>query len=120
MINTTQTGQQGEEQAARFLEKKGYQILARNFSTPQGELDIIAYYQKTLIFVEVKTRAYKAFGGPLAAVTPAKQKRLALAAAQYIKIKSPKFDRIRFDVICILPGQVQHLENAFLPVRTNL
>ena len=119
-MNTKQTGQQGEEQAAQFLVKKGYKILARNFSTPQGELDIIACYQKTLVFVEVKARAYEAFGGPLAAVTLAKQKRLALAAQQYIKMKSPKFDRIRFDVICILPGKAEHLENAFLPARTNL
>ena len=119
-MNTKQTGQQGEEQAAHFLEKKGYKILARNFSTPQGELDLIAADKKTLVFVEVKARAYEAFGGPLAAVTPAKQKRLSLAAQQYIKIKSPKFDSIRFDVICILPGKVEHLENAFIPGRTNL
>ena len=119
-MNTKQTGQQGEEQAARFLEQKGYRILARNFSTPQGELDVVAVKENTLVFAEVKTRAYEAFGGPLAAVTPAKQKRLALAAQQYIKMKSPKFDRIRFDVICILPGKLEHLENAFSPSRTNL
>lgn len=119
-MNTKTIGQQGEEQAARFLEQKGYQILARNFSVPQGELDLVAFHKKTLVFVEVKTRAYEAFGGPLAAVTPTKQKRLTLAAQQYIKIKSPKFDSIRFDVVCILPGQVEHIENAFLPARTNL
>jgi len=119
-MNTKQTGQQGEEQAARFLENKGYTILARNFSMPQGELDLVAVHGSTLVFVEVKARAYEAFGGPLAAVTPAKQKRLALAAQQYIKMKSPKFDSIRFDVICILPGKLEHLENAFWPSRTNL
>ena len=119
MITKT-IGQQGEDQATHFLEKKGYKILARNFSTRQGELDIIAQQNKTLVFVEVKARAYEAFGGPLAAVTPAKQKRLVLAAQQYLKIKSPKFDSIRFDVICILPGSVEHIENAFTPARTNL
>ena len=119
-MNTKQTGRQGEEQAARFLEQKGYKILARNFSTPQGELDLVTAYGETLVFVEVKARAYAAFGGPLAAVTPAKQKRLALAAQQYIKMKSPKFDSIRFDVICILPEKLEHLENAFQPDRTNL
>ena len=119
-MNTKHTGQQGEEQAARFLESKGYKILARNFSTPTGELDLVAAQGKTLVFAEVKARAYAAFGGPLAAVTSAKQKRLALAAQQYIKMESPKFDRIRFDVICILPGKLEHIENAFLPSRTNL
>ena len=119
-MNTKQTGQQGEEQAARFLEKKGYKILARNFFTPRGELDIVAADKKNLVFIEVKARAYEAFGGPLAAVTPAKQKRLVLAAQQYLKIKSPKFDSIRFDIICILPGRLEHIENAFTPERTIL
>ena len=116
-MNTKQTGQQGEEDAARLLQCKGSKILARNFYTPQGELDIIAQQKAMLVFVEVKTRAYEAFGGPLAAVTPAKQKRISLAAQQYIKIKSPKFDSIRFDVICILPGRAEHIENAFTPQR---
>lgn len=119
-MNTKQTGQHGEELAAQLLEKKGYQILARNFSTPQGELDLVACDHTTLVFVEVKTRSYEAFGGPLAAVTPAKQRRIARTATEYIKINSPKFDSIRFDVICILPGQTEHIENAFIPSRTTL
>lgn len=119
-MNTKAIGQQGEEQAARFLEQQGYTVLARNFTTSQGELDLVVSNKKTLVFVEVKARAYEAFGGPLAAVTPAKQKRLALAAQQFIKIKSPKFDSIRFDVICILPDKLEHIENAFVPGRTNL
>ncbi len=119
-MNTKQTGQAGEEQAALFLQQKGYQIVARNFRIPQGELDLVATTHKTLVFVEVKTRSYEAFGGPLAAVTPAKQKRLLLAALEYIKMKSPKFDSIRFDVVCVLPNGIEHIENAFTPSRTNL
>lgn len=119
-MTTRQAGQCGEEQAAQFLARQGYKILDRNFSTAQGELDIIAQDQCTLVFIEVKMRASQAFGGPLLAVTPAKQKRMALAAMQYLKAKSPKFDSIRFDVICILPTSLEHIKNAFQPARTTI
>ena len=119
-MTTRQAGQTGEEQAVKFLAQRGYQILARNFSTSQGELDIVAQDKNTLVFVEVKTRASMAFGGPLLAVTPAKQKRLTLTAMQYIKAKCPKFDSIRFDVVCVLPDKIEHVPNAFVPHRHTL
>ena len=119
-MNTRQTGQAGEDQAALFLIKHGYKILARNFNTPQGELDLVVRQGNALVCVEVKSRASMAFGGPLLAVTPAKQKRLALAATQYIKANSPKFDSIRFDVVCILPDRIEHVQNAFQPNRNTL
>ncbi|MBO7191553.1 MAG: YraN family protein [Elusimicrobiaceae bacterium] len=119
-MTTRQTGQAGEAQAAAFLEAKGYQIVARNFLVPGGELDLVAYDKKTLVFVEVKKRASTAFGGPVAAVTRTKQKRVALAALQFLKAKSPKFDSIRFDVICVLPQGIEHILNAFSPERTTM
>lgn len=119
-MNTRQTGNEGEEQATRFLRSQGYQILARNFRAAGGELDIVARHKNTLIFVEVKTRASTDFGGPAAAVTHTKQRRIIHAAMQYLKAKSPKFDSIRFDVICILPDTIEHIPNAFIPARTTL
>lgn len=119
-MTTRQTGNAGEERAARFLQQLGYRILARNFAAAGGELDIVAQDRKTLVFVEVKTRSSRAFGGPLAAVTPAKQKRLLLAAVQYLKANPAKFDSIRFDVVGVLPEEVEHIPNAFTPGRTTL
>lgn len=119
-MNTSRAGNLGEEQAARFLQAKGWRILERNFSAPGGEIDIIAQDKKTLVFAEIKTRSYHAYGGPLAAVTPAKQKRIALTAAAYIKAKGLKFDSIRFDVLCVLPQGIEHIPNAFTPPRTTL
>ncbi len=119
-MTTRQIGQAGEDQAAAFLQAKGYKIIARNFLVPGGELDLVAYDKKTLVFVEVKKRASNAFGGPVAAVTHTKQKRVARAAAQFLKAKSPKFDSIRFDVICVLPQGIEHISNAFVPQRTTL
>ncbi len=110
----------GEERAAQFLKSKGYRLLERNFSAPYGEIDIIAQDKKTLVFVEVKTRAYTAFGGPLMAVTPAKQRKIALTAQAYLKAKGLKFDSIRFDVVCVLPEKIEQIENAFIPARTTI
>ncbi len=114
-------GAAGEAQAAEYLTKKGYQILARNYQATGGELDLVARLKKTLVFVEVKQRSYSAFGGPIAAVTKAKQLRLDKAAVQFIKTH-PDIDYgdIRFDVICILPEGIEHIENAFCPLRMTL
>ena len=120
MTTRKQTGNRGEEQATLFLQKQGYKILARNFSTVVGELDIVAQQKNTLVFVEVKKRSSTAFGGPIAAVTCAKQQRIVRAAIQYIKATAPKFDSIRFDVIGILPDSLEHIPNAFTPTRMTL
>ncbi len=116
-----QQGTSGETQAAVYLAQQGYQILARNYRGVGGEIDLVAHLSKTLVFVEVKQRSYEAFGGPLAAVTKAKQLRISKAAIQFIKTH-PKvtYDEIRFDVICILNGEITHLKNAFFPPRTTL
>ncbi len=118
-MNTTNKGLAAETQAATYLQTKGYTLLARNFRAPHGEIDLIMRRQKMLVFVEVKQRASLAFGGPVAAVTPAKQKRIAGAAAYFIK-QHPHvmYDEIRFDIISMLPGQIEHIENAFIPPRT--
>ena len=119
-MTTTALGKAGEDRAARFLQSAGYRILARNFSHRGGEIDLIAATKDTLVFAEVKTRSYEAFGGPLAAVTPAKQRRIAQTAAAYIQENGLKFDSIRFDVLCVLPDRIEHIPNAFFPPRTTL
>ncbi len=119
-MTSTSAGRAGEERAVHFLQKTGYRILMRNFARRGGEIDIIASLGKTLVFAEVKTRSYEAFGGPLGAVTPAKQKRIAQTAAIYIQENGLKFDSIRFDVLCVLPERIEHIPNAFTPARTTL
>lgn len=116
-MNTSQSGALGEQAAADYLTQKGYRILARNYRRPCGELDIVALDGRTLVFAEVKKRRSAAFGGPAAAVTPAKQAKLARTAQYFIKENTPKFDSIRFDVLCLLPGQITHLPHAFVPRR---
>lgn len=57
-------GQEAEKRAADFLEKKGYEILARNYRFLKAEIDLIAHYQNTLVIVEVKARSSSFFGAP--------------------------------------------------------
>lgn len=119
-MNTSLSGASGEDAACEFLQKRGYKILARNFRKPCGEIDIVAMDGTTLAFIEVKKRASGAFGGPLAAVTPSKRRKIALTAQLYVKENSPKFDSIRFDALCLLGGEIMHVTNAFSPRRGTL
>ena len=83
MQNQRQTlGKWGEAAAAKFLERHGFKVLARNFHTTRGEIDIVAQKAGDFYFVEVKTRR----AGPLAtdlAITPQKRRRFASAVATY-------------------------------------
>lgn len=119
-MNTTQTGSLAEDRAVSFLKQKGHRILARNYRRNCGEIDIISYDGKTLVFTEVKKRNSTAFGGPLGAITKSKQTKIVQTAELYIKENAPKFDTIRFDAVCLLDEQITHLPNAFLPKRGTL
>ena len=78
------TGVQGEEVACRYLIKKGYRILDRNYRSDHYELDIVASKGTIIVFCEVKTSRTDKFGSPITWVTPMKIKRISLAAREYI------------------------------------
>src|SRR2546428_6795733 len=80
MTGRSVLGEEGERAAARFLEARGYRILERNYRTRRGEIDLIAEDGRMLVFVEVKVRLDDRFGGPAAAITRAKQARIARLA----------------------------------------
>lgn len=75
----------GEKCAANYLQKKGYKILARNFRSRWGELDIIAEKNKKIFFFEVKTRRSLRAGLPEESVTPWKIKHLQKAAFIFLQ-----------------------------------
>jgi len=110
-------GAWGEEQAATFLRKLGMKIIARNYRTPVGEIDIIARWRKNLVFVEVKTRRGVAFGTPQEAVGPRKQQQIIRTAQWYLGQGSPGGLQPRFDVVAILCAgdevRITHLPDAF-------
>lgn len=111
-------GKKGEELAALFLEKLGYQIIAVNWHEKKFEIDIIAQDQNQLVFVEVKTRATDYFGSPVEAVTPAKQKHLVEGANYYLETNEIDLD-CRFDVVSIIKNNIEQkvelIKDAFYP-----
>jgi putative endonuclease len=112
-------GSGGERAAADFLRERGYLVLERNFRCRGGEIDLIALDGGVLVFVEVKIRRTLARGAPIEAVTPVKQARVRRAAQEYLTFCGRVFNRIRFDVICVMktPKQtdITHLKAAFAP-----
>lgn len=113
-------GERGEEAAARYLERRGYNILARNWICPYGEADIVAQDkdEDALVFVEVKTRSNLDFGFPEEAVTPEKRSRYERIACSFLK-EYPGADlTVRFDVIGLMVvdehrALIKHHVNAF-------
>ncbi len=119
-LSTHQKGKWGEERAAFFLRLKGYRILEKNYRVPSGEIDLIAWKNGTLVFVEVKARKGRAQGTPLEAVSPHKVHRLSAAAALYLAQRPCLPAACRFDVVTLGPeknwaglGKLRHFENAF-------
>ncbi|HWR59904.1 MAG TPA: YraN family protein [Thermodesulfovibrionales bacterium] len=110
-------GVEGEDLAADFLKGKGYRIIARNYKTPIGEIDIIARDRGTLVFAEVKTRAVGSFGHPFESVTPRKREKLRKLALYYLKNVCKKEVPSRFDVLSIRAGssedEIEHIVDAF-------
>ena len=113
-------GRVGENQACKFLKKKKYKILEKNFACTFGEVDIIAQDKETIVFVEVKTRSDERFGEPMEAVNDTKQRRIILSAKYYLqKCGINENDiSVRFDVIEIKNDNgnltINHIENAFI------
>ena len=95
-------GKAGEELAADFLKKQGYKILARNYKTRLGEIDIVAKHKDTLCFIEVKTRRSVKFGLPQEAVSWRKQGQISKAALIFLKEKNLLDKKARFDIVSVL------------------
>ena len=90
-------------------------ILDKNVRIAHDEIDLIARDKKTLVFVEVKTRANELYGRPVDAVDRAKRNKLSRAAIRFIKKKKLRPPYIRFDVVevCGNPPEIRHLKNVF-------
>lgn len=117
MVKHSKIGIKGEQLAAEFLLNKGYKILHKNWRSGQKEVDLIAKYKDTIVFVEVKTRSKQTLQFPEESVSRVKQNNLRLAAMAYAD-KSEHNINIRFDIIAILMQQehakeIIHFEEAF-------
>jgi len=107
-------GRRGEDAACRYLESRGFRILARNYRCRLGEIDIVAREGDVTVFVEVKQRSDVSHGGGFEAVTPAKRLRVVRAARLFAASKGLSESPLRFDVISLGPdGRVRHDRGAF-------
>lgn len=113
-------GAEGEEAACRYLKRRGYRILERNYTVRGGELDIIAMDGDELVFAEVKTRTSTSMGLPSDAVNSFKKQHIIYTAKHYIAKKKLYDIQVRFDVIEVMPQKgilkrysVNHIKDAF-------
>ena len=118
MLNRQQQfGKYSERLAVEYLKLKGYRIVETNYRSSQGEIDIIARDKDTLVFVEVKARHSRRFGSAKGAVTPAKQRKISMAALEYLKKNGRTDVRARFDVVAIDTAagttDIEVVKNAF-------
>jgi len=116
-------GRRGEDLAHRFLRRHGFTIVARNYQrrAGAGEIDLVAWENDQLVFVEVKTRATSEFGMPEEAVDSEKQVYLVRAARDYLRRANIDWDAVRFDIVSVLltnPPGIRLIRDAFRPKRT--
>jgi putative endonuclease len=113
---TKQAGDAAEDRALEHLLGSGLKLLARNYRTPGrggGEIDLVMREPGgTLVFVEVRQRASRSFGGAAASVSPMKQRRIVFAARHYL-MRLPQQPPCRFDVVSVEAGKVEWLRAAF-------
>jgi putative endonuclease len=106
-------GSGGEDLAADWLERKGYEIVERNWRCRSGEVDLVVRRGPLTVFVEVKERRNRAHGLGLEAVTWGKRMRLIRAARLYAAAKGLTETDLRFDVVSVDGRDVRHEPGAF-------
>lgn len=116
MPTTTAIGKEGEDAAAGYLQRQGYDILCRNYRFRKAEVDIIARKEDLLVVVEVKTRTdtfYEALDQSLSPL----QKRRLIKAADHFARQQPEAFELRFDIIQVLRSRrgfaIHHIRDAF-------
>lgn len=115
MTEAKESGNLGEQTAARYLQNCGYQILAVNWRFKRWEADIIAKDGDILVFVEVKTRSSLAFGHPDEFVDDHKRKNLRYLAEAYLRYSKHQGE-IRFDIVSVYKKEelkLRHIKDAF-------
>lgn len=115
MSDKIKTGNQGEGLAADFLQKNGYEIIARNYRHKHSEIDLIVKKNNVLVFVEVKSRSSTQFGDPEMFVDNKKANKIFEGADEFIHTSNWQ-SNIRFDIVSITLKpeiKIEHFEDAF-------
>lgn len=122
-MKKSELGRRGEDEAAKYLEKNGYAVIARNYRAGHLETDIVCEDETHTVFVEVKTRtpASDKYGRPAAAVVGKKSDNLIRCAEAYLRAaraEGRKTKRPRIDVIEVYydggSAKINHIKNAVI------
>jgi putative endonuclease len=117
-MNKQDTGNLGEKFAQSFLKRKGYKIIATNYRSSYGEMDIILRKADCLIFAEVRCKRSHVFGTPEESITSSKKQKLISMAQGYIQKNPPVCKSWRIDFIAVeidannRATRIEHFENA--------
>ncbi len=112
------SGKKGEEIAVSFLKKQGFSVIARNYKTRLGEIDIIGRDKGCICFIEVRSANSRIFEAPEYTIDRRKQGQISKAALSYIKRRGLEDKDSRFDVVCIegvdsVSPNIRLIKNAF-------
>ena len=106
-------GLEAEDLAAVYLQRRGLKLKARNYSCRLGEIDLVLLDGATVVFVEVRQRASRAFGGAAESITARKRKKL-IAAARHFLAHEQRLPACRFDAVLVDgEGRVEWIRDAF-------
>ncbi|MEG1052897.1 MAG: YraN family protein [Janthinobacterium sp.] len=108
--NKREQGRQAEDDALAYLLLQGLVLLQRNYLCKGGELDLIMRDGASVVFVEVRLRSSTTYGGALASITPAKQRRMVVAAQTWL-LTQKTLPPCRFDALAIDGGRIRWLKN---------
>jgi len=111
--STSILGNWGEDQAARYLQQQGLQVVDRQYRQKWGEIDLICRDGDSWVFVEVKTRTSRSAIAAIDSITPRKRQRIIRAAMTYMKWKRLEGYALRFDLVLIEGGQIEWIPDAF-------
>ena len=122
---TLASGRRGEDLAHRFLQRRGFKVVARNFRSRSGagEIDLVARDGDALVFVEVKSRRSEEFGTPDRAVDQEKRDTLVHTAREYARRAGIEWRKVRFDIVSVVftdPPSLVHSIDAFPAGRSAL
>ena len=114
-----QIGLHGEKEAANFLRQRGYKILDRRARVLNGDIDIVALDNRTVVFVEVRSRTNTKHGHPVETIDLRKKRRIILLANAYIKQHRIKNYSYRIDVVTVLFVTSESRHNTWWLWRAN-
>ncbi len=110
-------GRAGENAVAKYVKRKGFKVVAKNLTTPFGELDLIATDGEYVVFIEVKTRSNASYGAPSEAVDYIKRKHMIASAKHYLQTTEKTESYSRFDVAEVFCNngkyEINYIEDAF-------